>query len=60
MTKRQLRKNELADLENRKIAANLGGKGEIVQLQEEKEKGKKELNFRIKKLENEIEKSDFK
>ena len=55
----EITQNELGDLENRKIVANLGGRG-IVQLQEDKEKEKKELNSRIKKLKKEIEKIDFK
>ena len=53
----EITQNELEDSENRKIAANLGG---VTQLQEEGVKEKDELNCRIKKLKNGVEKSDFK
>ena len=38
MGEKEITQKELADLENRKIAADLGEKGKIVQLQEEKKR----------------------
>ena len=47
-------------MENRKIVADLGEKEIIAQLQEEKEKEKKELNFRTEKLKKESGKAIWK
>ena len=56
----EIAQKELADLGNRKIAADLVEKEKIVQLQQEKGGGKKDLNFRIKEMKKEIGKGDFK
>ena len=53
----EIAQKESGGLENRRIAADLSQKKKIIQLR--KEKDKKFPNFRIKKLEKEIRKGDF-